>query len=329
MNKSVKIFNARTFEKDFFNRHLCPDINLHFTTDRLCMETVEQTKGFDAICCFVTDDLSAPMLEAIKANGVKLIALRSAGFDHVDIAAAKRLQLPVVRVPSYSPNAIAEFAVGLILALSRKIKQSHEQVSRLNFSLENMLGFNLQGKTIGIIGTGKIGSVFAKIMRGFDCHLLGYDLHFNNDCYKYGVECTSKESIFKRADVISLHCPLNDDTKHMINAQSIAMMKPGVMIINTGRGGLIDTRAAIDGLNQGKIGGLGLDVYEHEHDFFFKDHSHEGIHDDLFKQLQRFDNVLITGHQAYLSREALTNIVTSTLDNIQHFFQGQVINSIQ
>lgn len=324
----ILIFNARHFEREFFEAHNHLQLSLHFTDKPLNRESIKMAKGFDVVCSFVTDDLGAENLEILKSYGVQLIALRSAGYDHVNINAAKKLQLPVVHVPGYSPNAIAEFAVGMILMLSRKILQSHDQVKRHNFSLEKMLGFNLQGKTIGIIGTGQIGTAFAKIMQGFDSKLIAYDPNENETCRQLKVKYTTKEMLFKTADVISLHCPLNDMTKYIINDHAIKAMKPGVLIVNTGRGALINTKAAIAALKSGKMSGLGLDVYENEKALFFKDHSNDKLNDTLYLELESFENVLITGHQAYLSEEALLNIVKTTLDNIEAFSKGKLSNAV-
>jgi len=321
----VLTYSAKSYEIPYFQSFNNGQHDLQFTEAVLNQDTVSQAVGYEAVCCFVNDDLTRDVLSALKQHGIKLIALRSAGYDHVDLKAAGELNLTVVRVPSYSPHAIAEFTLGMILALVRKITRAHDQIRRHNFSLEGQLGFNLQGKTVGIIGTGKIGNVLAKILSGFDCKLIAYDPFPNEICQNLGVIYTTKEELFQISDIITLHCPLNPETYYLINNASLAQMKKGVVIINTGRGSLIDTVAAISALKIGIIGALGLDVYEHERELFFQDHSNDIIFDDEFIRLQSFPNVLITGHQAYFTKEALENIVKTTLDNITSFERG--INS--
>ncbi|MDF2530359.1 MAG: D-isomer specific 2-hydroxyacid dehydrogenase NAD-binding protein, partial [Gammaproteobacteria bacterium] len=311
------------FKKFNDNRH-----DLHFFDKQLNKSSILTSQNYDVVCCFVNDQLDHEVIAGLKRNGIKLIALRSAGFDHVDIKAAKQLNLPVVRVPSYSPNAIAEFTIGMILALVRKIPRAHDLVRRHNFSLEGQLGFNLQGKTIGIVGTGKIGAITAKILKSFDCKVLAFDPFPNDICRNLGITYTTKEELFQTSDIISLHCPLNSESFHIINDKNLALMKKDVVLINTGRGALIDTTAIIQALKSGKIGGLGIDVYENEHELFFEDRSNEVILDDQFIRLQAFPNVIITGHQAYLTSEALENIVKTTLDNISNFEKGIYVNQV-
>lgn len=319
----VAIFSVKTFEKPFLfaaNQH--HGHSIEFFENTLNEQTAVLAKGFPVISCFVTDKLSFEVLTILAKNGIKLIALRSAGFNHVDISAAKNLGIIIARVPAYSPYAVAEFAVGLILTLNRKIHRAYQLVREQNFLLTNLLGFDLHGKTVGIIGTGKIGTVFAKIMQGFGCKLLAYDPCPSEICLDFGVQYLEFNEVCRQADIISLHCPLNNETRHIINAQAIDKMKPGVMLINTGRGALIDTPAIIQALKNGIIGYLGIDVYEEEENIFFQDLSDTIIQDDIFARLQTFPNVIITGHQAFFTKEAITNIAEVTLNNITAYEQG-------
>lgn len=314
------IFSARSYEKPFLeaaNKRYQHEL-IYFDA-RLDEQTAQVAAGFPVVSCFVIDKLNAAVLKILVENGTRLIALRSAGFNHVDIAAAKSLGLTVVRVPDYSPYAVAEYAVGLILTLNRKIHRAYTLVKEQNFLLTHLLGFDLHGKTVGIIGTGKIGTVFAKIMRGFGCQLLASDPLQNQDCLNLGVRYVALNELCQQADIISLHCPLNDTTHHIINEQTLSQMKPGVMLINTGRGALIDTKAIIQALKKRKLGYLGIDVYEEEDNLFFQDLSETIIQDDVFARLQTFPNVVITGHQAFFTKEAVTNIAETTLSSITVF----------
>ncbi len=325
----VGIYSAKQYEQVFFEKAAVGlSHELKFMTSGLTKGTAALSKGCSAICCFVTDQLNADVIKLLNGQGIRLIALRSAGYDHVDLQAAKAVGLTVVRVPAYSPHAIAEFAVGLILVLSRKITRAHDRVRLHNFSLEGQLGFNIQGKTVGIIGTGNIGTIFSKIMSGFDCRILAYDPKPNDACKKIGVTYTTLQEIFQHSDIISLHCLLNDETQHIINRDALAIMNSGVMLINTGRGALIDTPAVIESLKDGKIGALGIDVYENETPLFFKDYSDDIVLDDQFVRLQAFPNIIITGHQAYLSEEALKSIADTTLENITAFEKGTSKNLV-
>jgi D-lactate dehydrogenase len=296
---------------------------LVFFEPRLSQETSRLADGFEAVCAFVNDNLGAEVLEALAAGGTRLIALRSAGFNHVDLVAAERLGLIVARVPAYSPHAVAEHALGLILTLNRKIHRAHARVREGNFSLEGLLGFDIHGRTVGIIGTGKIGQIFARIMSGFGCTLLAFDPYPNKECEALGVRYASLPRLFKQADIISLHCPLTPETHHIIDEGALAQMKDGVMLINTSRGALIDTPAVIKALKSGKLGYLGLDVYEEEADLFFEDLSERVIHDDVFTRLLTFPNVVITGHQGFFTEEALKNIAETTIGNISAFERGE------
>lgn len=323
----IAIYNIKDYEKPLFNatdhKH-----NLVFVTEALSSTTIEKAKGCDGICCFVTDCLNKDIINSLASYGIKLIALRSAGFDHVDLTAARLAGITVVRVPKYSPEAIAEFAVALILILNRKILTSYLQGLDNNFLLDDLVGFNLYKKTVGVIGTGNIGTAFVKIMRGFGCHLLAVDPEPNDICRNLNVHYVSFDYLLKKSDIISLHCPLNDQTMHLMDDKAYAKVKPNAMLINTGRGAICDTQALIKALESGKLGYAGLDVYENERGLFFKNHRDEAIHDELFLKLRSLPNVIMTPHQAFLTREAIENIIKTTLNNITAFEQGVSINQI-
>ncbi|MCC6509443.1 MAG: 2-hydroxyacid dehydrogenase [Pirellulaceae bacterium] len=326
----IALFSTKPYDRQFFEQaNERSQHELTFFEPRLTAETCALAQGFPAVCAFVNDVLDAHVLEQLFAQGTRQIALRSAGFNNVDLAAAQRLGLSVVRVPAYSPYAVAEFAVGLILTLNRKIHRAYNRVREGNFSLEGLLGFDLNGRTVGIVGTGQIGAVVAKIMAGFGCTLLGFDVHPNPDCVALGMQYVSMDELFLSADIISLHCPLTPDTRYLINQQSIQQMRQGVMIINTSRGAVVDTRAVIEGLKSGRIGSLGLDVYEEEVDYFFEDHSAELIADDVLARLLTFPNVIVSSHQAFFTREALEAIARTTLQNLTDLEQtGQSKNQV-
>jgi D-lactate dehydrogenase len=315
----VAVFSARSYDIDSLTRSNKGQFELVFHDTRLSLESIALTEGCQAICAFVNDRLDRPVLELLANRGIKAIALRCAGFNHVDIQAAKELGIQVARVPAYSPNAVAEHAVALILGLNRKTHRAYQRVRDGNFSLDGLIGFDLVGKTVGVIGTGKIGRVFAGIMAGFGCDVICSD-PFPTDGLKY----VSIEGLVCESDIVSLHCPLTPEAKHLVNAERIEAMKPGVMLINTSRGGLVDTRAAIEALKSGQIGSLGLDVYEEEASLFFEDKSDEVIQDDIFSRLLTFPNVLITGHQGFLTHEALTNIAETTIKNLVGCLLGGV-----
>jgi len=319
----IAMFSVQNFEQPFLEQaNQAYHYDLTFFDTRLNLSTTALAQGFEVVCCFVTDTLNAEVLQILATGGTKFIALRCAGFNNIDLVAAQQLGITVARVPAYSPYAVAEFAVGLILALNRKLYRAYNRVREHNFSLQGLLGFDLHGKTVGVIGTGKIGTVFCGIMQGFGCRLIGYDPIENPECQKYGLTYVTLNDLYQQADVISLHCPLTANSHHLINDSAIALMKDHVMLINTGRGGLLDTKAIIKGLKSEKIGYLGIDVYEEEENLFFRDLSENIIQDDLFARLQTFPNVLITGHQAFFTQEALTHIAETTLLNIKQFSQG-------
>ncbi|MEG3881660.1 2-hydroxyacid dehydrogenase [Microcoleus sp. herbarium7] len=321
----VAVFSTKSYDRKFLEAaNAGGQHELVFFEPRLNLETSVLAAGFPAACAFVNDCLDAKTLRAIAQNGVRLLALRSAGFNHVDLAAASDLDLTLLRVPAYSPYAVAEHAVAMILCLNRSIHRAYNRVREGNFALDGLLGFDLHRKTVGIVGTGRIGAITAKILHGFGCRLLGYDVSPNPDCEALGMKYVSLQELFAASDIVSLHCPLIPETYHLIGAEAIGQMKPGMMLINTSRGQLIDTKAVTKGLKSGKIGNLGLDVYEQETDLFFEDLSNHVIQDDVFQRLLTFPNVLITGHQAFFTEEALKNIAESTIANITDFEQGRV-----
>lgn len=316
----VAVFSTKAYDREFLDRaNAAHGHDLVYFEPRLVPETAPLAAGVDGVCAFVNDDLGAGALAALAAGGTRLVALRSAGFNHVDLEAADQHGLTVARVPAYSPYAVAEHAVALILTLNRKVHRSHARVREGNFSLVGLLGFDLHGKTFGLVGTGQIGTVLARIMAGFGCRLLAFDPHPNDGCRQLGVEYVSQARLFAEADVISLHSPLTPETHHLVNADSLAAMRDGVMLINTSRGALVDTAAVIEALKSGKVGALGLDVYEEEEALFFQDLSDTVITDDVFARLQTFPNVVITGHQAFFTAEALEHIAATTLDNVTAF----------
>ncbi len=327
----VVFFSTQPHDRRFFDQAAKQfSHELVFLESKLSTGTVPLAAGFDAVCAFVNDELSADVLRALSESGVTTIALRCAGFNNVDLLAAESLSMKVVRVPAYSPYSVAEHTVGLILALNRNIHRAYNRVRDGNFSLGGLLGFDLHGRTVGVIGTGKIGETFAKIMVGFGCRPLGYDLSPNKRCLELGMTYVDLPRLYAECDIISLHCPLTPETRHLINVSSIAQMKHGVMVINTSRGAVIDTKAVIDGLKAGRIGHLGIDVYEEEADVFFQDLSDEMIRDDTLARLLTFPNVLVTGHQAFFTEEALTGIAETTLQNLTEIEQlGMCANQVR
>ena len=318
----IAVFSTKNWVVDSFN--VVNDkykFELSYFESRMYKKTVPLAKGFDAVCVFVNDVLDAEVIEGLHKVGVKLIALRCAGFNNVDLEKAYDLGMGVVRVPAYSPYAVAEHTLGMILSLNRKYHKAHSRVRDGNFALDGLLGFDLHGKTIGLIGTGKIGQIFAQLISGFGCRIIAYDKFPNKDLEGKGVEYVDLQDLYRQSDIISLHCPLTHDTFHMINEYAIAAMKDGIMIVNTSRGPLVDTNAVIEGLKKGKVGYLGLDVYEEEEELFFEDLSEVVIQDDQFVRLQTFPNVLITAHQAFFTKEAVLNISETTFSNIKEYIQ--------
>ncbi len=324
----IAFFSAKNFEKIVFDRNnLKSKHSLHYIESHLSSRTAVLAEGFEAVCAFVTDCLDAETLETLARGKCRVIALRSAGFNHVDLAAAKKLNLKVVRVPSYSPNAIAEHTVGLMLSLNRKIHKAYNRVREGNFSLEGLTGFDFSSRCIGVVGTGNIGAIVARIMLGFGSRVVAFDPQPRDELKAWGVKYLELSDLLSVADVITLHCPLTPQSRHLINASSLEKMKDGVMLINTGRGALIDTKAVVTSLKSGKIGYLGLDVYEEEEGIFFEDGSNQVMDDDVLARLIGFPNVLITGHQAFLTQEALKAIAQTTLENIDAFEQGKLLRN--
>ncbi len=322
----IAFFNTKPYDREFFSTSPSDAYSITFLEEPLNEKTAHLAKGFDGVCFFVNDSANANVIKQFSEMGVKLIALRSAGFNHVDLEAAKQAGIMVVRVPAYSPYAVAEHAVALIMTLNRKTHHAYQKINNNNFALNNLLGFDLYNKTVGVIGTGKIGKIFANIMRGFGCRVIAYDKFQDNTAPVTYVEL---DELFANSDIISVHCPLMDETYHIINKESIAKMRDGVVLINVSRGALLDTKAAIDGLKCGKIGALGLDVYEEEANLFFNDLSGQILQDDQFARLRSFPNVLITGHQAFFTREALQSIADTTKNNILAFITGAPENIVE
>jgi D-lactate dehydrogenase len=319
------VFSTKRFDREFLGEAArSAGHELTFFEPRLAIETSKLAEGFPAVCAFVNDELDDEVLTALAAGGTRLIAMRCAGFNNVDLEAVGRLGLRVTRVPAYSPYAVAEHAVGLILSLNRKIHKAYNRVREGNFALDGLLGFDLHERTAGVVGTGKIGQVVATILRGFGCRVLLFDV-FENPAGRELGQYVPLERLLAESDIVTLHVSLNAATHHMIDAAAIARMKPGVMLINTSRGGLIDTRAVIEGLKEQRIGYLGLDVYEEEADLFFEDLSTRVIRDDIFSRLLTFPNVVITGHQAFFTCEALAQIAAVTMEGLTAFEQGRAL----
>lgn len=320
----VAVFSAKPYDKLFLEKiNQQHGHDLKFFSPNLDSQTVTLATGFEAVCVFVNDRLDRAIIEFLHQQEIKLIALRCAGYNNVDLNAAEELGITVVRVPAYSPYAVAEHAIALILTLNRKIHRAYYRIREGNFALNGLLGFDLHNRTVGIIGTGKIGRIAGQILHGFGCRILAYDLYpLAEFAEKYG-EYVTLEELLSQSDIISLHCPLTPETHHLIDEKAIALMKPGVMVVNTSRGGLVDTQAVINGLKSKQIGHLALDVYEQEGEMFFEDLSGEIIQDDVFERLLTFPNVIITGHQAFFTEDALNNIAETTLSNITAIEKNQ------
>ena len=316
----VAVFSSKKYDRHFLSEANANNGHeLVFFEPKLSSETTALASGFPAVCAFINDKLDSKTLSAIAEQGTKQIALRSAGYNNIDVIAATDIGITIVRVPAYSPYAVAEHAAGLILTLNRHYHRAYNRVRESNFSLNGLLGFDLHGSTVGIVGTGKIGICFAQIMKGFGCNLLSYDIYQNPKCLEMGVEYVELSELLAKSDIVSLHCPLTPDSYHLINATTLEQFKSGAMLINTSRGGLIDTKAVIDALKSKKLGYLALDVYEQEGDLFFEDLSLEVIQDDDFQRLLTFPSVVITAHQAFFTKNALKNIAQTTLSNITEF----------
>ncbi|MEM6264853.1 MAG: 2-hydroxyacid dehydrogenase [Bacteroidota bacterium] len=322
----ISIFSTKPYDQEYFSRYNT-EHDLQFFQANLKQGTLNLVSGAEGVCVFVNDQLDKLVIKGLAKKGVKLIALRCAGFNNVDLEACKAHDIKVVRVPAYSPYAVAEHALALIMGLNRKTHKAYNRVREGNFSLERLTGFDLFGKTVGVIGTGKIGAVFCRIMLGLGCKVLAYDIHPNEKLQRAGVIYKELPAIFSESDIISLHCPLNEHTHHIINDAAIIQMKKGVMLINSSRGGLVDTKAVIHGLKHRKIGYLGIDVYEQEEQLFFEDLSETIIDDDQIARLMSFPNVLVTAHQAFFTEEALTQIAQTTLANISAFESGEALEN--
>lgn len=327
----VIFFSSKIYDKQFFSSgNQKFSHQLQFLEVPLNKNTAVLAKDTEVVSIFVNDVANEEVLRILAEGGVRLIALRCAGFNNVDLKAANNLGIKVVRVPAYSPYSVAEHTLALILTLNRKTHRAFNRVKEGNFALNGLMGFDLYGKTVGLIGLGKIGQVTAAILKGFGCRVLGYDVQKNSECESIGVEYVSLEDLYAKSDIISLHCPLTPQTYHLLNEETIAKMKPGVMIINTSRGALIDAQAVINALKSEHIGYLGLDVYEEEADLFFEDLSEKVIRDDVFMRLLSFPNVLITGHQAFFTSNALQNIADTTLQNITDFErEAPLVNEVK
>lgn len=313
-------FSTRSYDREFFDEaNRKAGHELVYFEPRLTDQTAALAKGFPAVCAFANDELDAGVLLSLAQQGTRLIALRCAGFNNVNLKAAGQLGLSVTRVPAYSPHAVAEHTVGLILALCRRLHKAYNRVREGNFNLEGLLGIELHGRTAGVVGTGKIGSIVVKILAGLGCRLLAYDVAENEEVKNLGARYVPLGELLAESDVVTLHCPLVPATYHMIGDEALARMKHGVILINTSRGKLIDTEAAVRALKSGKIGSLGLDVYEEEADLFFEDLSDRVIQDDVFTRMLTFPNVIVTGHQAFFTRNAMRAIAEETLENISAF----------
>ncbi|KAG7292783.1 hypothetical protein NEMBOFW57_002826 [Staphylotrichum longicolle] len=323
---NLAVFSAKPYDREYLSLANTtrgdPDSTTHTITFHdfaLSPETVSLARGADAVCVFVNDVLSAPVLSALHGEGVRAVLLRCAGYNNVDLDAAEKLGLLVANVPSYSPEAVAEFAVALVQTLNRKTHRAYNRVREGNFNLDGLMGRTLHGKTVGVVGTGKIGLAFARVMRGFGCRVLAFDPYPGEAFREYG-EYVALERLLGESDVVSLHCPLTESTKHIINGETLGLMKKGAMLVNTSRGGLVNTESVIAALKSKQLGGLALDVYEAEGSLFYQDHSAEIIQDDELMRLMTFPNVLVCGHQAFFTEEALTEIAECTLRNLDDFF---------
>ncbi len=324
----LAVFDTHSFERECLERlNKKYEHQLTFLEPRLTRETATLARGHEGVCAFANDNLSADTLIQLKEEGVRLIALRSAGFNHVDLNTAKTLGLTVVRVPRYSPYAVAEHAIALMLTLNRKIHRAYSRVRELNFSLDGLVGFDMHGKTVGVVGTGQIGTVMVRILTGFGCRVLAHDPFPRQEVAALGAEYVSLQALYEKSQIITLHLPLGPQTRHLIDDQALSRMRPGALLINTGRGALIDTKALVEHLKQGKLGGAGLDVYEEEESVFFKDMSGQVLQDDVLARLLTFPNVLITSHQGFLTQEALDNIADTTLQNATEFEQGRPLTN--
>lgn len=324
----VLVYDAKRYDRDGLQAANEGRHQLDFIEAQLNEHTAALAAGYQAISIFVNDDASAPVIVKLAEAGVKLVTLRSTGFNNVSVDAARRLGITVMRVANYSPWSVAEFAAGLLQTVNRKIHRAYNRTRENNFLLDGLQGHDIHGKTVGVVGTGRIGMLFAKIMTGFDVKLLGYDVQQNPECVALGMTYLPLDEVLAQSDVVSLHVPLLAQTRYIINAQSLAKMKRGAILINTSRGALIDTEALIDALKSGQVGAVGLDVYEEEDGLFFRDRSDQIITDDVFARLISFPNVLVTGHQAFFTHEALSEIADTTIHNLTDFESGRMNENV-
>jgi D-lactate dehydrogenase len=319
----VLVYDTHSYDRTFLNLANNGRHQLEYTTAQLDSQTAALAEGYEAVCLFVNDRADAAALERLASGGVRMIAQRSTGFNNIDLAAAERHGIAAMRVGYYSPYAVAEFAVGLLQTLNRRIHRAYNRTREFNFRLAGLLGNDIHGRTVGVVGTGKIGTIFARIMRGFGCPVIAYDVRENPEALELGVEYLPLDELLRRSDIISLHAPLMPATHHLINAESLALTRPGVMIVNTSRGGLIDTEALCDFIQRGHIGAVGLDVYEEEEGKFFRDLSDSVMEDEILARLMTFPNVLVTSHQAFFTHEAMTTIAETTIANLTDFEEGR------
>jgi D-lactate dehydrogenase len=323
----IAVFSAKRYDRDFLDAANVEGHHLQYFESALGPDSAALAIGHDAVCIFVNDVADASVLEVLQRGGTKLVCLRCTGFNNVDLAAAARLGFKVVRVVDYSPYSVAEHAVALLLAINRKIHRAYNRTRDFNFSLDGLMGFDLHRKTAAVVGTGKIGRIFARIMLGFGCDVIGYDKFPSPEFEALGARYAGPGEIGANADIISLHCPLTPETHHIVNAESLARMKRGALLVNTSRGGLVDTEAAIEALKTGQLGGLALDVYEQEAELFFRDLSSTIVTDDVMQRLIAFPNVIVTGHQAFFTREAITTISETTLRSVGEFAAGAPLSN--
>lgn len=320
----ITVYSTSSYERPLFEEEISHELELTFKAESLTMETVHLAEGSEAISVFTNDDVSAEVLESLQKYGVKYITTRTMGVDHIDLEKAGELGIKVSNVPHYSPHSVAEHTIALMLALNRKLIPASRKIRDYNFTLNGLVGFDMHGKTVGILGAGEIGAVSARILYGFGCKILIYDIKENKELVeKYDAQYVSVEDLCKASDIITIHAPLTEETKHLINKEKIKLMKDGVMIINAARGGIVKTEDLLEGLKSGKVGHFGMDVYEHEKGLFFEDHFSDLIQDDIFIRLLGYKNVIVTAHQAFLTREALQENINTTIKNLSAWAQGQ------
>lgn len=324
----IAFFDAKQYDIDFFNEANKEfKFTVKYFSERLSIDTVIMASGYDVVCAFVNDDINKEVILKLEEQSIGHIAMRCSGYNNIDMKAALN-KIRITRVPAYSPYAVAEHALALIMSLNRKTHKAYNRTRESNFSIKGLLGFDLNGKKVGVIGTGRIGRIFIRIMKGLGMEVTAYDPYPNQShAEDLDFSYVELDELYKSSDIISLHCPLTSDTFHLIDKNAVALMKKNVMIINTSRGGLIDTKSLVDSLKEGKIGYVGLDVYEEEENFFFEDHSDSIVTDDILSRLQTFSNVLITSHQGFFTKEALGNISFATLSNIKAFQDGSNLSN--